>query len=577
MTPKKITLIVLTYNEEIHLARCLGSCTSLNPDIIIVDSGSGDNTLKIAKKYGATVYTHPFVSQARQLIWALETIEITTEWILRLDADEYLSPSLASEILAIIGSLHAPDGYLLPRRMIFNNTWIKHGGIYPTYILRLWKSRRATVVNTWMDEHIVLNSGGPGKCDNYFTDHNLKGLAFWVQKHNSYSTREVLKIDNEASPIGIPAQGLFSPKVFLKGLVHGRAALYVRSFLNFIIRYFCLFGFLDGKNGFVFHVLHSFWYRFLVDAKLDEASISENTNLMQFCIACGDSQRQKKLRGLTLLKSTAFGVNICKSCGLGTTFPMPNITADYYLRESGYASSLAASRHISLYSAMQILKTAFDMDPFLRYLTTTPSSRPTALDVGCGSGAMIEVLQRHNFVAQGIEANYQLSCECSARGLDVFCGDVFKVLTQMHSESRKYDLIVLSSILEHVKNPEHLLACCRQLLKPNGRILLSQSFYAGLVPSLLPFLWYAWVPHEHYYHFTVDSLRLIGRKAGLSLSMSRLDSLYHFPRSGMSISYYMVKSVVYFLSIAARLLGKGDHLIALLLPSNPLGDRHFVD
>lgn len=560
--PKSLTLIVLTYNEEVHLARCLHSCRFLSPDIFIVDSGSQDNTLKIALEYGASIYTHPFVNQAKQLIWALNNLPIRTEWILRLDADEYLSTALAHEISSVISFPQGCNGYLLPRRIVFNNTWIKHGGLFPTYILRLWRKNSASVVDTLMDEHVVLNSGRPRALNNFFTDHSLKDLTFWVQKHNGYSSREALKIDHEPTTRGLPILGHFSLKHFLKRFAHSRSALYIRPFLNFIGRYFFLGGFLDGKKGLVFHVMHSFWYRFLVDAKLDEAS-SISMASSDWCIACGDFAKRRRLRMPTLFRGGLFSVKICRTCGLGYTCPPPSISDKYYLAESNYAQTFSDSVSVTQYSARQISQIAFELDPELRYLSSSISAHPSALDVGCGSGAMLEVLQAANFNVHGIEANLHLCKLSSSRGLNVLCGDFFTILANMRVEGREFDLIVLSSVLEHVENPEALFKSCRELLKPNGRILVSQAFYRGLVPSLLPFLWYAWVPHEHYYHFTLTSISLIARNSGLDLLATRLSSLYHFPKSGQPFYYYPPKVIVFLVSKLALVFGRGDHLIAL--------------
>ena len=133
-----ISVIILTYNEEIHLKRCIESVTDISDQIIIVDSFSKDNTVNISKNLGAVVYQNPFVNQAKQFQWALDNVSIKNDWILRLDADEYLTSDLTLEIKnKLPGTSDSITGIYFKRRVHFMGQWIKHGGYYPTYLLRL--------------------------------------------------------------------------------------------------------------------------------------------------------------------------------------------------------------------------------------------------------------------------------------------------------------------------------------------------------------------------------------------------------------------------------------------------------
>ena len=255
------TLVVLTKDEAVHLERCLKSVGGLASQIIVVDSGSADDTVSIAKRLGAEVFTHPFVNQAEQFNWALDNLEIKGEWILKLDADEYLTPELADEIREVIGSASAVGGYLIKRRVYFMGRWMKHGGYYPIWFLRLWRRGMGRSEDREMDEHMVLLEGEAGRLKNDFVDDNRKGLKEWFERHKNYSEREardVLKggVANDS-----------------KRSFYYRLPPFLRPCLYFFYRFFIQLGFLDGKEGLIFHSLQGFWYRFLVDIKIFKARL----------------------------------------------------------------------------------------------------------------------------------------------------------------------------------------------------------------------------------------------------------------------------------------------------------------
>lgn len=265
---QSLTLIVLTHNEELHLERCLASAKKLANQIIVVDSGSTDTTLDIARGAGANVYHHEFKNQAEQFNWALENTGVTGEWVLRLDADEYLTPELQKEILEALQ--HVPDslkGFYMKRRVYFMGRWIRHGGYYPRWFLRLWKNGSAKSEPREMDEHIVLLSGTAGRLTHDFVDENLRDLSFFTQKHNGFSSREaesILKGD-----VGESKTKEDKKRASRKGF-YMRLPLFLRAIAYFKWRYIFRGGFLDGIPGLIFHFLQGFWYRFLIDAKVYE-------------------------------------------------------------------------------------------------------------------------------------------------------------------------------------------------------------------------------------------------------------------------------------------------------------------
>ncbi len=252
-----LTAIILTQDEEINIKECLESITGLASQIILVDSGSRDKTVEIVKKFGVEVFEHPFENQARQFNWALDNLDIKNDWILRLDADEYLTEKLKAEITKKLKDTSDDvSGYYMKRRVYFMGRWIKHGGYYPTWILRLFKHKKGRSEERAMDEHIVLSEGKSAKLKNDFVDDNKKDLTWWIEKHNNYASREaddVLRGD-----VGLGGKRNFYYKF----------PPFCRAFLYFIYRYFLCLGFLDGKEGLIFHFLQGCWYRFLVDAKI---------------------------------------------------------------------------------------------------------------------------------------------------------------------------------------------------------------------------------------------------------------------------------------------------------------------
>lgn len=271
-----LTVIILTYNEEIHLSRCLESIKTIANQIIIVDSNSTDKTEQIAKTFGAEFYQHRFENYAKQYKWALDNTLIKSDWIMRLDADEFILPELQYEILNTLPTLHCDiTGVIIKRRVFFMGRWIRHGGYYPIKLLRIWRNGKAMIEQRWMDEHIVLLEGKLIEFKNDFVDENLNNIGIWTQKHNNYATREAIDHFNSNHDLypkenhtDTVKQQQMSLKRNFKVNLYGRSPLFIRVFLYFIFRYFFQLGFLDGKTGLIWHVLQGFWYRFLVDAKI---------------------------------------------------------------------------------------------------------------------------------------------------------------------------------------------------------------------------------------------------------------------------------------------------------------------
>ncbi len=272
-------VIILTYNEAHHIARAIASVSSFAAEVFVVDSGSTDDTRRIAEAAGAQVLVHPFVNQAQQFNWALDNAPVTSDWILRLDADEIIEADLARSLMQRLPAL-PPDvtGVILNRKHIFMGRWIRHGGRYPLPMLRLIRKGAGRSEDRWMDEHLVLNHGRAIVIEGGFADHNLGDLAYFVAKHDAYAAREAVEVLNqrlglfprEESAAALAASSEVARKRGLKEQIYNRLPFGVAPVAYFLYRFVFQLGFLDGREGAVYHGLQGLWYRFMVQAKVLE-------------------------------------------------------------------------------------------------------------------------------------------------------------------------------------------------------------------------------------------------------------------------------------------------------------------
>lgn len=269
-----LSIIVLTFNEELHIERCIKSIQQVVDQVFIVDSNSTDLTVEIAEKYNASVFQHDFINQSQQFNWALNNLPIKTDWVLRLDADEYLTDELIEEIKQKLPLLDdSVTGVVFKRRHFFLGKWIKRG-TYPVKLLRLFRYGKAVCEERWMDEHIITTEGKTIEFEHDFVDHNLNNLSWWSQKHIGYAIREAVDLlDIEYNLTNTENQGFLNTQAQLKRnrkIKYAKQPLFVRSFFYFIYRYIFKLGFLEGKAGFLWHFLQGWWYRTLVDVKVYE-------------------------------------------------------------------------------------------------------------------------------------------------------------------------------------------------------------------------------------------------------------------------------------------------------------------
>ncbi len=269
-----LTILILTYNEELNIRQALVNVVGWASDVFLLDSGSVDNTCSIATQAGAKVFTRKFDNYATQRNYALRDLPIETEWVMFLDADEFLTDALKDEItqMAQNGSLNQFDGYYIKRRFYFWGKWIKYGGYYPNWLLRLFKRANASCERE-INEHITV-MGNTGKLKNDFVDYNHKDFTEWLTKHNKYSTFEATQFDT-VSAIKSNFWGSQPERTaWIRQHIWNKfMPPLLRPFVYFFYRYIIRLGFLDGKVGFIYHFMQGLVFLFIIDIKYVEAKM----------------------------------------------------------------------------------------------------------------------------------------------------------------------------------------------------------------------------------------------------------------------------------------------------------------
>lgn len=272
---RALSVIVLTYNEEANLPACLASLNGLDCEVFVVDSGSTDRTLEIAKAAGAHVAEHSFEHYAAQRNWAQANLPVQSEWMLHLDADERLTPDLVKEINEVMAD-PAPDvdGFLLRKRTFFMGRWIRHGGHYPSYHLRLLRRDRGHCEDRLYDQHFIV-SGRVARLRHDYVDVVASDLSTWTRRHIRWAeleAREMLSVNQGPHRVQPRLFGTaIERRRWLRERLFWRSPLFVRAFGYWVYRYVFRLGFLDGVEGLIFHFLQGCWYRLLVDAHIYEA------------------------------------------------------------------------------------------------------------------------------------------------------------------------------------------------------------------------------------------------------------------------------------------------------------------
>ena len=272
-----LTVVILTYNEERHIQRCLENVLQLTNKIYVVDCFSTDKTQEIAESLGAHVVCHEWPgNQAEQFNWALDNLAIDTEWVLRLDADEYCSDELVDEIKQKLPTLPKDIGAVqLALGREFMGKRLRYGVASQIKIIRLFRYGRARYEKRVMDEHLMLTDDSRVLAfEHKFYDASLLPIDEFVKKHNGYAMREasILLAAKYGSVMG-DASDIYGDDVSKKRQqknMYAKMPLFVRAIMYFTYRYILRLGFLDGKEGFIWDFMQGLWYRILVDVNVYE-------------------------------------------------------------------------------------------------------------------------------------------------------------------------------------------------------------------------------------------------------------------------------------------------------------------
>ena len=275
----EISAIVLVYNEEIHIRRCLENLSGFIKQVFVIDCFSQDKTVEIASGFeNVTVLQNKWVNHAVQFNWALDNAPITAKWVLRLDADEYLTDELKAELERRLPTLSEEyTGLVFPLRRVFMGRIIRRGGTGHIKMIRMFQYGKGRSEVRMMDEHIELTEGKAIEFEGEFADDNLNDISWWMKKHVGYAIREAIELlDLEYGLTGsskASEQSMLSEDAAAKRsrkLKYAKKPLFWRAFFYFCYRYFYKLGFLEGKEGFMWHFFQGWWYRSLVDAKVWE-------------------------------------------------------------------------------------------------------------------------------------------------------------------------------------------------------------------------------------------------------------------------------------------------------------------
>ena len=264
-----IAVVILVGKERLHIRRCLDRLRDLNPrQVFVVESQPSDGTHEIAVEMGAVTAFNKWPGlYAKQFNWALDNLPIEAKWVLRMDADEYLTPETIELLKEELPSMPEDvSGLNIELKRKFRGGEIRHGtvGIRQARIFRYGIGR---CEDRAMDEHIVVSEGRIIDFDGAFYDDSLMPFGEWKAKHRGYAKREA----QDAVSLFNNLERLKNPSpTDMKKIKYYRLPPYFRAFAYFCIRYFIKLGFLDGLAGFRWHFWQGLWYRWIVDREIGQ-------------------------------------------------------------------------------------------------------------------------------------------------------------------------------------------------------------------------------------------------------------------------------------------------------------------
>ncbi|MDB9313990.1 glycosyltransferase family 2 protein [Spirulina sp. CS-785/01] len=261
------SVYILTYNEEIEIAACIESVLDLCDEIIVVDSFSRDRTVEIARQYNQVqVVQHEFESHGQQRTWMLRELPTQHEWVYILEADERMTPELFTECCQAQQSDHY-IGYYVAERVMFMNRWIRRCTQYPRYQMRLFRKDKVWFTDYGHTEREVCDGPTGFLKETYPHYTSGKGFSRWLDKHNRYSTDEAKETVRQLQEGKVNWKNLFwgsSEVERRRALKDLSLRLPFRPLLRFIYMYFLLGGFLDGRAGWTWCILQSFYEYFIL-------------------------------------------------------------------------------------------------------------------------------------------------------------------------------------------------------------------------------------------------------------------------------------------------------------------------
>ena len=272
-----VTAIVLACNEEANIEACLRSVQGFAACVVVLDTRSADRTEELARALGAEVLRHEYVYYAQQFNWAVDNAGITTKWMLRLDADERFTPEICARCETLLQE-HAEDdvnGVVMESDFFFLGRQMKHGGSKKRKIM-LFKTGRGRIEDRRRDAHTILLEGRPVAIRERYLHFDHKDLTSYIERYNQYASRERDDYFDYLNGAGYDAKTDEQLRKLRKKKFqfYYRAPMFFRSWLWFVYNYYFRLGFLDGREGYLYHYFECYWYRFLVDAKIYEYTLA---------------------------------------------------------------------------------------------------------------------------------------------------------------------------------------------------------------------------------------------------------------------------------------------------------------
>ncbi|MFH1387045.1 MAG: glycosyltransferase family 2 protein [bacterium] len=257
-----ISVLIPVYNQEKRIEDCLKSVVWAD-EVIIVDSFSTDNTLDLCRKYTAKIIQHKYVNSATQKNWALANLDFVGEWILIIDSDEILTPELKDEILRRVGQ-EKYTGYYFPRKNFFLGKWIRHGGWYPDWNIKLFKKGAGKFEDKCVHAEALV-AGPVGRLENPITHYPRESISDYLKhldQFTSWRAQDIYQSTSSEMEVNLVSLPWFiRPPLKLTWRL-----LPFKPFWRFVWFYFFKLGFLDGYHGFLLAVLEG-WSIYLSYAK----------------------------------------------------------------------------------------------------------------------------------------------------------------------------------------------------------------------------------------------------------------------------------------------------------------------